>query len=49
MPQVGEAYVETLEGEVGFSNKDAIYQYLTDDGGELSITIKSGTVFESDG
>ena len=48
MPQVGEAYVETLEGEVGFSNKDAIYQYLTDDGGELSITIKSGTVFESD-
>jgi Ca2+-binding RTX toxin-like protein len=48
MPLVGGAYVETLEGEVGFCNKDAVYQYMTDDGGELSITIKSGTVFESD-
>ncbi len=48
MPLVSGVYVETLEGEVGSSNKDAIYQYMTDDGGELSLTIKSGAVFESD-
>ena len=41
-------YTEILEGEVGFCNKDAVYEYMTDDGGELAITIKSGTVFESD-
>ncbi len=39
--------VEKLTGEVGFCNADAIYQYLTNDGGDLSLTISSGTVFES--
>ena len=43
MPLVAGAYNENLEGEVGFCNKDAVYQYMTDDGGELSLTIKSGT------
>ena len=47
MPLVGGVYVETLKGEVGFCNKDAVYQYMTDDGGELSLTIKSGTVFDA--
>ena len=47
MPCVDGVFVEKLEGEVGFCNKDAIYQYMTDDGGELSITIRSGTVFDS--
>ena len=47
MPCVDGVFVETLEGEVGFCNKDAIYQYMTDDGGELSLTIKRGTVFDA--
>jgi hypothetical protein len=47
MPLVSGAYVETLEGEVGFCNSDAVYQYMTDDGGELSLSIKSGTVFDA--
>ena len=47
MPKISGVYVETLKGEVGFCNRDAIYQYMTDDGGELSITIKSGTVFDA--
>ena len=48
MPLIDGVYVETLEGEIGFCNEDAIYQYMTDDGGELSLTIKRGTVFEAD-
>lgn len=40
-------FCETLEGEVGFSNADAVYQYMTDDGGELTISIDAGTVLES--
>ncbi len=47
MPLVSGAYVETLDGEIGFCNRDAIYQYMTDDGGELSIAIKSGTIFDA--
>ena len=47
MPYVDGFFVETLDGEVGFCNKDAIYQYMTDDGGELSLMIRSGTVFDS--
>ena len=47
MPCVDGVFVEKLEGEVGFCNKDAIYQYMTDDGGELSLTVRSGTVFDS--
>ena len=34
---------ETISGEVGFCNADAIYNYVTDDGGELSLTVRSGT------
>ena len=47
MPLVSGAYVETLAGEVGFCNKDAIYQYVTDDGGELALVIKSGKILEN--
>ncbi len=38
---------ETLEGAIGFFNKDAVYQYITDDGGELSLTIKGNTVVDA--
>ena len=47
MPLVEGAYRENLEGEVGFCNKDAIYQYMTDDGGELSLSIKGNTALEA--
>ena len=47
MPLVAGAYKEKLEGEVGFCNKDAIYQYMTDDGGELSLTIKGDTTVDA--
>lgn len=40
-------YVETLEGEVGYCNEDSIYRYITDEGGELSLSIKEGTVFDA--
>jgi hypothetical protein len=35
MPLVAGSYVETLEGEINFSNQDAIYQYMTDEQVEL--------------
>ena len=47
MPCIDGVFVETIDGEVGFCNKDAIYQYMTDDGGELSLTIRSGTVLDA--
>ena len=44
---VDGVFVEKLSGEVGFCNKDTVYQYMTDDGGELSLTVRSGTVFDA--
>ena len=36
-------FAETIAGEIGFFNKDAIYQYITDTGGELSLAITGDT------
>lgn len=41
------ANTETLSGEVGFCNADAIYNYITGDGGELTLSIRRGTVLDA--